>query len=159
MYVGEAPEQCGDLLPRVRAAADHVVGQIRALRRRGQQDSISIARERPDAPDAVSLILELEAHLEPLYPVTSRHGFSVERLLAENVDFFVLRSDGTPAACGGIHLVDGEYGIKGLFIGVPVVIGAGGVERVLEIDLNDEEKAKLAKSIESVKKSVAETKL
>ncbi len=56
-------------------------------------------------------------------------------------------------------LLDGEYGVKGLFIGVPVVIGAGGVERVLEIDLNDEEKAKLAKSIESVKKSVAETKL
>jgi malate dehydrogenase len=56
-------------------------------------------------------------------------------------------------------LLDGEYGIKGLFIGVPVVIGAGGVERVLEIDLNDEEKAKLAKSVESVKKSVAETKL
>jgi len=56
-------------------------------------------------------------------------------------------------------LLDGEYGIKGLFIGVPVVIGAGGVERVLEIDLNDEEKVKLAKSVESVKKSVAETKL
>jgi len=54
--------------------------------------------------------------------------------------------------------VDGEYGIKELFIGVPVVIGAGGVERVLEIDLDDEEKAKLARSAESVKKSVAETR-
>jgi len=55
--------------------------------------------------------------------------------------------------------LDGQYGIKGLFVGVPVVIGAGGVERVIEIDLNDEEKAMLAKSVESVKKSVAETKL
>jgi malate dehydrogenase len=56
-------------------------------------------------------------------------------------------------------LLDGQYGVKGLFLGVPVVIGAGGVERVLEVDLNDEEKAMLAKSVESVRKSVAETKL
>jgi len=56
-------------------------------------------------------------------------------------------------------LLEGEYGVKGLFLGVPVVIGAGGVERVLEVDLTEEEKAMLAKSVESVKKSVAETKL
>ncbi len=56
-------------------------------------------------------------------------------------------------------LLDGQYGVKGIFLGVPVVIGAGGVERVLEVDLNDDEKAMLAKSVESVKKSVAETKL
>ncbi|MFL5394812.1 MAG: malate dehydrogenase, partial [Myxococcales bacterium] len=56
-------------------------------------------------------------------------------------------------------LLDGQYGVKGIFLGVPVVIGAGGVERILEVDLNDEEKAMLAKSVESVKKSVAETKL
>jgi malate dehydrogenase len=56
-------------------------------------------------------------------------------------------------------LLEGQYGVKGLFIGVPVVIGAGGVERILEVDLDDDEKAMLAKSVESVKKSVAETKL
>ena len=55
--------------------------------------------------------------------------------------------------------LDGQYGVKGLFVGVPVVIGAGGVERVIEIDLNDEERAMLSKSVESVKKSVAETRL
>src|SRR5574337_638070 len=54
-------------------------------------------------------------------------------------------------------LLEGQYGVKGLFLGVPVVIGAGGVERVVEIDLTDAEKAMLAKSAESVKKSVAET--
>jgi malate dehydrogenase len=56
-------------------------------------------------------------------------------------------------------LLEGQYGVKGLFVGVPVVIGAGGVERVLEVELNDDEKAMLSKSVESVKKSVAETKL
>ncbi|HVI74647.1 MAG TPA: malate dehydrogenase [Anaeromyxobacteraceae bacterium] len=55
--------------------------------------------------------------------------------------------------------LDGQYGVKGLFLGVPVVIGAGGVERVLEVDLDDAEKSMLAKSVESVRKSVAETKL
>jgi malate dehydrogenase len=56
-------------------------------------------------------------------------------------------------------LLEGQYGVKGLFVGVPVVIGAGGVERIMELDLNDEEKAMLAKSVESVRKSVAETNL
>ena len=56
-------------------------------------------------------------------------------------------------------LLEGEYGVKGLFVGVPVVIGAGGVERVLEVDLNDEERAMFSKSLESVRKSVAETQL
>ena len=49
--------------------------------------------------------------------------------------------------------------MKGLFVGVPVVIGAGGVEKVLELELDDDEKAMFAKSLESVKKSVAETRL
>jgi malate dehydrogenase len=56
-------------------------------------------------------------------------------------------------------LLDGQYGIHGLFVGVPIVIGAGGVERILELDLDDDEKAMLAKSVASVKKSVEETKL
>jgi malate dehydrogenase len=56
------------------------------------------------------------------------------------------------------HL-DGQYGHKGIFVGVPVVIGAGGVERIIELDLSDEEKAMLARSVESVKRSVSETRL
>ncbi|HEX9400062.1 MAG TPA: malate dehydrogenase [Anaeromyxobacter sp.] len=55
--------------------------------------------------------------------------------------------------------VDGQYGMKGMFVGVPVVIGAGGVEKVVELELNDDERAMLAKSVDSVKKSIAETKL
>ncbi len=56
-------------------------------------------------------------------------------------------------------LLEGEYGVNGVFVGVPVVIGAGGVERILEVELDASEKAMLEKSIASVKKSVAETKL
>jgi malate dehydrogenase len=56
-------------------------------------------------------------------------------------------------------LLEGEYGVKGLFVGVPVVIGAGGVERVLEVELDEDERRMLARSVESVRKSVAETQL
>ena len=55
--------------------------------------------------------------------------------------------------------LEGEYGIHGTYFGVPVVIGAGGVERVLEIKLTEMEQALVQKSLESVRKTAAETKL
>ncbi len=48
----------------------------------------------------------------------------------------------------------GEYGYDGLFIGVPAVLGANGIERVLEMELNDEEKAMLEVSAEAVRSVV-----
>jgi malate dehydrogenase len=45
----------------------------------------------------------------------------------------------------------GQYGIKDLYVGVPVVIGAGGVERIVEIQLNAEEKAAFEKSCNAVR--------
>ena len=47
--------------------------------------------------------------------------------------------------------VDGSYGLNGLYVGVPVIIGAGGVERIVEIDLNAEERAMLDNSVAAVK--------
>jgi len=54
-------------------------------------------------------------------------------------------------------LCEGEFGIDGYFIGVPTVIGSGGVEKVLEFNLLDSEKAELAQTREAVKKIVSET--
>jgi malate dehydrogenase len=56
-------------------------------------------------------------------------------------------------------LCEGEYGIQGLFIGVPVLISAKGVEKIFEIKLTAEEMAMLQKTAEVVKATVAETKL
>ncbi len=56
-------------------------------------------------------------------------------------------------------LCEGEYGVKGLFIGVPCLIGAKGLEKIYEIKLAEDEKAQLDKTIASVKKTVEETKL
>jgi ribosomal protein S18 acetylase RimI-like enzyme len=79
--------------------------------------SAIITAERPDTADAIVLITELETQLEPFYPRESRHGLSVERLLAEAVAFFVLRSDGKPAACGGVKLFGSEYGeLKRMYV-------------------------------------------
>jgi malate dehydrogenase len=47
--------------------------------------------------------------------------------------------------------LNGEYGVKGLYVGVPVIIGAGGAERIVEIDLNSAERAMFQKSVDSVK--------
>jgi malate dehydrogenase len=47
--------------------------------------------------------------------------------------------------------LSGEYGVKGLYVGVPVIIGAGGAERIVEIDLNNAERVMFMKSVESVK--------
>ncbi len=46
--------------------------------------------------------------------------------------------------------LNGEYGLSGLYVGVPAVIGAGGVEKVVEFTTNDEEKAMFEKSVASV---------
>ena len=51
-------------------------------------------------------------------------------------------------------LLDGEYGVKGLFVGVLCVLGGKGMERVIEIKLNDEEKKMLDHSIGAVKELV-----
>ena len=56
-------------------------------------------------------------------------------------------------------LCQGEYGVNGYFIGVPTVIGAGGVEKILEIRLTEEEKTAFDKTVDAVKKTVAETGL
>ncbi len=50
--------------------------------------------------------------------------------------------------------LNGEYGVSGLYVGVPVVIGAGGVEKVVEVELDATEKAMFAKSVDSVKSLV-----
>jgi malate dehydrogenase len=47
--------------------------------------------------------------------------------------------------------LDGEFGIKDLFVGVPVVLGSGGVQRVIELELTDEERIQFNKSASSVK--------
>jgi malate dehydrogenase len=110
-----------------------------------------------------------KAKLDAIVERTRKGGGEIVALLGTGSAFYApaasavamaesfLRDQKRTLPCSA--LLDGQYGVKGLFVGVPVVIGAGGVEKVVELDLSEDEKAMFSKSVESVKKSVAETKL
>ncbi len=53
-------------------------------------------------------------------------------------------------------LLQGEYGYRDVYLGVPVLLGAGGVEQIYELPLSDDEKTALDKSVEAVKKGLAD---
>jgi len=56
-------------------------------------------------------------------------------------------------------LCEGEFGVDGFFIGVPTVIGSGGIEKIIEFSLTDAEKNSLENTLTAVKKTVSETNL
>jgi malate dehydrogenase len=68
-----------------------------------------------------------------------------------------LRDQKRVLACAAY--LEGEYGVRGYYMGVPVVIGAEGVERVIEVELTPGEKQELEKSLEDVKKLVSASRL
>ncbi|HUX06858.1 MAG TPA: malate dehydrogenase [Acidobacteriota bacterium] len=55
--------------------------------------------------------------------------------------------------------LEGEYGVSGIFMGVPIKLGAKGVEEIIKLDLNDEERAMLDKSVDHVKRLMEEMKI
>jgi malate dehydrogenase len=52
--------------------------------------------------------------------------------------------------------LNGEFGVKGYYVGVPAVLGANGVEKIIEFELNDEEQALLDNSVKAVTNLVAD---
>jgi len=95
------------------------------------------------------------AELVALYKTGSAYFAPAASAIAMAESFLQDRKRVLPAAAW----LTGQYGIKDFFFGVPVQIGAGGAEKVLEVKLTDAEKAELQKSLTSVQKTVAEVKL
>lgn len=92
---------------------------------------LTIKEERPDSPDAVELIMELEGVLAPLYPAASRHGYSVQKLIDQGVLFYVARQDGQAAGCAGVQLYGADYGeLKRMYVR-PDYRGLGIAKQVL----------------------------
>ncbi len=58
------------------------------------------------------LIAELDAYLFPLYPEESRHGYSVDKLLVQKVEFYVLYHLGEPVGCSGVQFYSGSDGSR-----------------------------------------------
>ena len=69
----------------------------------------------------------------------------------------ILRDQKRVLACA--CYLEGEYGVEGLYVGVPCVLGAGGVERVLEVELDADERKLFDASVEHVRSLVAQIKL
>ena len=79
--------------------------------------TITITAEAAHTEDAQLLIAELDGILAPHYPDESRHGYSVDKLIAQGVAFFIIRAAGVPAACGGVQIVGAEYGeLKRMYV-------------------------------------------
>ncbi|ATB39118.1 malate dehydrogenase [Cystobacter fuscus] len=95
------------------------------------------------------------AELVGLYKTGSAYFAPAASSIAMAESFLLDRKRVLPAAA----MLNGEYGINGVFFGVPVQIGAGGVEKIHTVELNEAEKAELARSYDSVKKTVESVKL
>ncbi len=100
--------------------------------------TFAICGEHPGTDTARALIAELYAYLDPLYPAESQHGYDVEKLVEQGVEFFVLYEDGAAAGCGGVQLFgepsgDGDsYGeIKRMYVR-PGFRGRGYAKKMLE---------------------------
>ncbi|WP_430912885.1 malate dehydrogenase [Methylobacterium sp. sgz302541] len=119
-------------------------------------------------PDLVKLGWTTQEKLDAMVERTRKGGGEIVNLLKTGSAFYApaasaiamaesyLRDKKRVLPCAA-HL-SGQYGIDGLFIGVPIVIGANGVERVLEVEFNVDEKAMFDKSIASVTGLIAACK-
>jgi malate dehydrogenase len=112
-------------------------------------------------PDLVKKGWTTQARLDAIVQRTRDGGAEIVGLLKTGSAFYAPASSAVQMAesylldkkrvlpCAA-HL-NGEYGVKDLYVGVPVVLGAGGVERVVEIDLDASERAMFDKSVSAVR--------
>jgi malate dehydrogenase len=112
-------------------------------------------------PDLIKMGWTTQEKIDAIVTRTANGGGEIVKLLERGSAFYApaasavamaesyLRDKKRVLPCAA-HL-NGEYGIKDLYVGVPVVIGAGGVERIVEIALNETEKAAFDKSCEGVR--------
>ncbi len=111
-------------------------------------------------PDLIKLGWTTQDKLDAMVERTRKGGGEIVNLLKTGSAFYAPASSAIAMAESYLRdkrrvlpcaaYLDGAYGIRGLFIGVPVVIGAGGVERVLEVEFDAAEKAMFEKSVASV---------
>jgi len=99
-----------------------------------------VQRTREGGAEIVKLLETGSAFYAP----AASAGKMVEAILMDTKEIL-------PCAC----LLEGEYGVKGIFAGVPVKLGARGVEEVVVVKLTAEESKALAKSVESIRNLVA----
>ena len=112
-------------------------------------------------PDLVKMGRSTQERIDAIVKRTRGGGGEIVALLKTGSAFYAPATSGIAMAEAYLRdqkrilpcaaHVNGQYGIDGLYVGVPVVIGSGGVEQVIEIDLDEEAKGNLQVSVEAVK--------
>jgi malate dehydrogenase len=128
-------------------------------------DMVPIARYSTVAgiplPDLVKMGWLRQDRLDAIIDRTRKGGGEIVNLLKTGSAFYAPASSAIQMAESYLKdkrrvlpcaaYLTGEYGVRGLYVGVPVIIGAKGVEKIVEIDLNAAERQMFLKSVESVK--------
>ncbi len=112
-------------------------------------------------PDLVAMGWTTQAKIDTIVQRTRDGGAEIVNLLKTGSAFYAPASSAIAMAESFLRdkrrvlpcaaWLTGQYGVKDLYVGVPTVIGAGGVERIVEIKLNPDEKAMFDKSVASVR--------
>jgi len=112
-------------------------------------------------PDLVKMGWTTQEKLDAMVERTRKGGGEIVNLLKTGSAFYAPAASAIAMAesylkdkkrvlpCAA-HL-SGEYGVSDMFVGVPIVIGAGGVERIVEVEFSGDEQAMFTKSVDSVK--------
>jgi malate dehydrogenase len=120
-------------------------------------------------PDLVKMGWITRARVDAIVQRTRDGGGEIVKLLKTGSAFYApaaaaiqmaeayLRDQKRVLPCAAY--LDGDYGVSGYYVGVPVVIGAGGVERIVEIELNAEERAAFDRSVQAVRDLCAAVQL
>jgi malate dehydrogenase len=119
-------------------------------------------------PDLVKMGWSTQAKIDAIVARTRDGGGEIVKLLERGSAFYAPAASAVAMAESYLKdkkrvlpcaaLLNGEYGVKDLYVGVPVVIGAGGIERIVEIAMNAEEKAAFDKSCAAVRELVEAAK-
>ncbi len=119
-------------------------------------------------PDLIAMGWTTQARIDAIVERTANGGGEIVKLLERGSAFYAPAA--SAIAMAEAYLKDkkrvlpcaawltGQYGMNDLYVGVPVVIGAGGIERIVEIQLNETEKAAFDKSCAAVKELVEAAK-
>jgi malate dehydrogenase len=119
-------------------------------------------------PDLIKMGWTTQERLDAIVQRTRDGGGEIVALLGNGSAFYAPASSAIAMAESYLKdkkrvlpcaaLLKGEYGVKGIYVGVPVVIGAKGIEKIVEIELNADEQKMFTTSVNAVKGLVATTK-
>ena len=119
-------------------------------------------------PDMIKMGWSTKEKIDAIVKRTREGGGEIVALLESGSAFYAPATSAVDMAKSYLYdkrkimpcaaYLNGEYGEKGIYVGVPVVIGGNGVEKIVEIDLNDNERAEFRKSVDSVKELIKSIK-